>query len=98
VDARDKPGHDEKQIFNQALKPRQPTILRDIVMADGGNEARSTRGPKRNEWLLSIAAVFLDLPHRGMADAIDRKEHSIGPAHHAWQRGQVFFDATVMRK
>jgi len=80
------------------LKPRQSILLHDILMADGGNEARSTRGSKRNEWLLSIAAVFLDLPHRGMADAIDRKENGIGPAYQAWQRGQVFFDAAVMRK
>ena len=43
-------------------------------------------------------AVFLDLPHRGMADAIDRKENGIGPAHQPRQRAQVFFDAAVMRK
>ena len=65
-------------------------------MADRGNEARSTRGPQRNERLLSIAAVFLDLPHRGMADEIDLKENGICPAHQAWHRGHVFFDAAVM--
>ena len=66
-------------------------------MADRGNEARRTRGPQRNERLVAIAAVFLDLPHRGMADTIDRKENRVGPAHQAWQRGQVFLDASVMR-
>ena len=48
--------------------------------------------------LCRIAAAFLDLPDRRVADAIDRKERRIGPADQTRQRGQVFFNAAVMRK
>jgi hypothetical protein len=54
------------------------------------------RGPQRLIDFSGLTAKLLDRRCGVMADAIDREEHVIGPAHEAGQQSRTMLDAAIM--
>src|SRR3979411_165521 len=61
-----------------------------------GEQTGEARGPQRLIDFSGLTAKLLDRRYGVMADAIDREEPVIGPAHEAGQQSRTMLDAAIM--